>query len=75
MVNKSMDKKMAKSLTAAFIKNLPDLYRKTAFAKTSQFGNIKTENFNFCKAGIKFHAGAAEAWQEAGHKVPACTLP
>jgi len=75
MVNKSMDKKLAKALTAAFIKNLPDLYRKTAFAKTSQFGNIKNENFNFCKAGIKFHPGAMEAWQEAGHTVPECTKP
>ena len=73
MVNKNMDKKLAKALTAAFIKNLPDLYRKTAFARTSQFGNIKAENFNFCKAGIKFHPGAQEAWEEAGHKVPACT--
>ena len=75
MVNKSMNKKLAKALTAAFIKNLPDLYRKTAFARTSQFGNIKTENFNFCKAGIKFHPGAMEAWQEAGHTVPECTKP
>jgi TRAP-type uncharacterized transport system substrate-binding protein len=75
MVNKKMDKKLAKSLTAAFIKNLPDLYRKTAFAKTSYFGSIETKNFNFCKAGIKFHPGAQEAWQEAGHKVPECTKP
>jgi uncharacterized protein len=75
IVNKNMDKKLAKALTAAFIKNLPDLYRKTAFAKTSQFGNIKQENFNFCKAGIKFHPGAVEAWTEAGHTVPACTIP
>lgn len=75
MVNKKMDKKLAKALTASFIKGLPSLYRKTAFAKTSQFGNIDDKNFNFCKAGIKFHPGAIEAWEEAGHKVIACAKP
>ncbi|MBT3990277.1 MAG: C4-dicarboxylate ABC transporter substrate-binding protein [Rhodospirillaceae bacterium] len=74
-VNKNMDKKLAKALTAAFIKNIPDLYKKTAFAKTSQFGNVDDKNFNFCKAGIKFHPGAVEAWEEAGHKIIACAKP
>jgi TRAP-type uncharacterized transport system substrate-binding protein len=72
MVNKNMSKKMAKALTASFVKHRKDLWRKTAFAKTSQFGNIDNKNFNFCKAGIKFHPGAVEAWEEAGFKVIAC---
>ncbi len=75
MVHKKMDKKLVKALTAAFIKGIPDLYRKTAFAKTSQFGNVDDKNFNYCKAGIKFHPGAAEAWEEAGHKIIACAKP
>ena len=75
MVNKNMNKKLAKALTAAFIKNVPDLFRKTAFAKTSHFGHVADKNFNFCKAGIKFHPGAVEAWEEAGHKVIACAKP
>jgi uncharacterized protein len=75
MVHKSMDKKLAKALTAAYIKSIPALLRGTAFAKTSQFDNIDNKNFNFCKAGMKFHAGAVEAWEEAGHKVIACAKP
>ena len=75
MVNKSMGKKLAKALTASFIKHLPDLYRKTAFARTSQFGNVADKNFNFCRAGIKFHPGAVEAWEEAGHKIVTCAKP
>mgnify|MGYP001312255196 CR=1 FL=1 len=75
MVHKNMNKKLAKALTAAYIKGLPNLLRKTAFAKTAQFGHINNKNFNFCQAGIKFHAGAVEAWEEAGHKVIACAKP
>jgi len=75
MVNKNMDKKLARALTAAFIKNIADLYRKTAFARTSQFGNVADKNFKFCKAGIKFHPGAVEAWEAAGHKIVACAKP
>lgn len=75
MVHKKMDKKLVKSLTAAFIKGTPDLYRKTAFARTSQFGHVDNKHFNYCKAGIKFHPGAVEAWEEAGHKIVDCAKP
>jgi TRAP-type uncharacterized transport system substrate-binding protein len=75
MVHKNMSKSLAKALTVAFIKGVPNLLRKTAFAKSAHFGHIDNKNFNFCQAGMKFHPGAIEAWEEAGHKVIACAKP
>ena len=72
MVNKSMDKALAKKLTAAFIKGLPNLFKKTPFARGQRFGEIDEKVFRMCKAGIKFHAGAVEAWEEAGFKIADC---
>ena len=75
MVHKKMDKKLAKALTAGFIKGLPNLYRKAAFARSSQFGNVDDKTMGICKSKIKFHPGAIEAWEEAGYKLPDCAKP
>lgn len=75
MVHKKMDKKLAKALTAAFIKGLPSLYRKAAFARSSMFGKIDDKTMGICRPGVVFHPGAVEAWEEAGYKVPACAKP
>lgn len=75
MVHKKMSKKVAKALTAGFIKNLPNLYRKAAFTKSSQFGNVDDKTMGICKSGVKFHPGAIEAWEEAGYKLPQCAKP
>tara|TARA_B100000315_G_scaffold185334_1_gene174429 strand:- start:6724 stop:7767 length:1044 start_codon:yes stop_codon:yes gene_type:complete len=75
IVHKNMDKGLAKKLTAAFLKNLPNLYKKAAFAKAQAFGSIDNKKMGICKAGIKLHPGAVEAWEEAGHKVAACMKP
>jgi TRAP-type uncharacterized transport system substrate-binding protein len=74
-VNKSMDKKLAKALTAAFIKSVPNLYRKAPFAKGQLLGEIDDGKMGFCRAGVKLHPGAIEAWEEAGFKVAACAKP
>lgn len=74
-VNKNMDKKLAKALTAAFIKGMPELLRSVPFAKGSMFGSIDDGTHGLCSAGVKFHAGAVEAWEEAGHKVADCAKP
>jgi TRAP-type uncharacterized transport system substrate-binding protein len=74
-VNKNMDKKLAKALTAAFIKGIPELLRSVPFAKGSKFGSIDDNSHGICSAGVKFHAGAVEAWEEAGHKVIDCAKP
>lgn len=74
-VNKDMSKKLAKALTAAFIRSLPDLYEKVPFAKGSLFGKISNSVMGICRAGVKLHPGAVEAWEEAGYKVDACAKP
>ena len=75
VAHKNMDKKLAKSLTAAFIKSVPDLLRKTPFAKGQLFGHISNDKMGMCRAGVKMHAGAVEAWEEAGFKVDDCAKP
>ena len=74
-VHKSMDKKLAKALTAAFIKSVPSLQNKAPFAKGQLFGEIDDSKMGICRAGVKLHPGAVEAWEEAGHKVDACAKP
>lgn len=75
MVHKNMDKGLAKALTAAFIKSVPDLFKKVPFAKGQLYGTIDDKKMGICNANVKFHPGAVEAWQEAGHTVPACAIP
>ncbi len=75
MVNKSMDKEMAKALTAAFIRNVPELLKKVPFAKGQLFGSVDNDRMGMCNARVKLHPGAVEAWEEAGHKVADCAKP
>ena len=75
VVNKSMSKALAKALTAAFIETLPDLFRKAPFARGQLFGVVDDKQMGMCNAGVKFHAGAVEAWEEAGHKIADCAKP
>ncbi|MGB0630649.1 MAG: TAXI family TRAP transporter solute-binding subunit [Alphaproteobacteria bacterium] len=77
VVHKKMDNKLAKALTAAFIKGLPEFKRSVPFAKGLLFGEIDAKKMAICFGGgkiatIKFHPGAIEAWEEAGHKAPDC---
>lgn len=74
-VHQRMDKTLAKALTAAFIKSIPDLYRKTPFAKGQKFGEVADSIMGMCRAGVKFHPGAVEAWEEAGRKIDDCAKP
>lgn len=75
LVSKKMDKKVAKALTAAFIKGIPALHRKVPFAKSTLYGSVDDSKMGMCNAGVKFHPGAVEAWEEAGHKIPDCAKP
>lgn len=74
-VNKNMPNALAKALTAAFIKGIPELYKKVPFAKSQKIGVIDDAQMRYCAAGVKLHPGAIEAWEAAGHKVPACAKP
>ena len=75
VVNKSMSKSLAKKLTAAFIKNIGELQKKTPWASSMLYGSTDNAKMGYCKVGVKFHRGAVEAWEEAGHKIPACAKP
>ena len=75
VVNKSMSKSLAKKLTAAFIKNIGELQKKTPWASSMLYGSTDNTKMGYCKVGVKFHRGAVEAWEEAGHKIPACAKP
>ena len=53
------------------------IHRKVPFAKGQLFGNIDAKKMAICYANgtkptIRFHEGAIEAWEEAGHKIPDC---
>jgi TRAP-type uncharacterized transport system substrate-binding protein len=74
-VHKNMSKSLAKKITAAFISTQDSLNRKTPWAKSSKYTNMDDKQMGFCKAGVKFHPGAIEAYKEAGISVPACAIP
>ena len=68
-------KALAKKLTAAFIKSIPDLNRKAPWIKSALYGETDDKKMGFCAVGMKFHPGAIEAFEEAGRKIPACAKP
>jgi TRAP-type uncharacterized transport system substrate-binding protein len=74
-VNKNMPKALAKKLTAAFIKSIPDLNRKAPWVSAALYGETDDKKMGFCAVGVKFHPGAIEAFEEAGRKIPACAKP
>jgi len=74
-VHKKMPKPLAKALTAAFIKSVPNLLRKSPFVKGLLFGVIDDRKMGVCNARAKMHPGAVEAWEEAGYKVADCMKP
>ncbi len=71
-VNKSMDKAIAKALTAAYIKNLPNLLKNVPFAKGQRFDTPDNKVHGICNGGVRYHSGAVEAWEEAGYKIADC---
>ena len=39
------------------------------------FGKTGDKLMGRCNAGVTYHPGAVEAWEEAGHKIAACAKP
>jgi len=74
-VHKKMPKDLARALTAAFIKSVPNLQRKVPFAKGLLFGEIDDSRMGICRASVKMHIGAVEAWEAAGNKIADCMKP
>lgn len=74
-VNAAMDKELARALTASFLETLPDLYRKVPYAESQKIGVIEEAVMGVCRAGLKLHEGAVEAYEQAGYTVEECQKP
>lgn len=74
-VHKNMDKALVKKMVSAFLDTLPDLYRKVPYARTQNAGLIDESIMGMCRAKLKLHPGAVEAYEEAGYTVEDCQKP
>lgn len=74
IVNVNMDFDLAKSLTAAFIKNIEGVYHtKAPFMPGTWHGETDPAITDMCGNNpIKYHPGAVAAWEEAGFTIPDC---
>ncbi len=74
IVNVSMDFDMAKALTAAFIENIEAIYHaKAPFMAVTWHGETDIAVTDMCGPNpLKYHPGAAAAWEEAGYTLPDC---
>ena len=73
VVHKKMPFDMVKKIVAAHISSLEQLMKRTAFMKSVGLAEMDPVKSSFCgKSKLKYHAGAAAAWKEAGYKLPAC---
>ena len=72
-VNKSMDEEVAYGLTKAHIANLEGHKKLAPFMGSLNFGMLDPKISGLCGPNpVKFHPGAARAWEDAGYEVPAC---
>ena len=73
VVHKKMSFDLVKKIVAAHISTLDRLKKRTAFMKAVGLAEMDPKKSSFCgKSTLKYHAGAAAAWKEAGYKLPAC---
>ena len=74
IVNKSMDFDLAKALTAAFIENIETIYHaKAPFMPVTWHGETDIAITDMCGPNpLKYHPGAAAAWEDAGYSLPDC---
>ena len=74
IVNVDMDFDTAKALTKAFIDNIETIYHaKAPFMPVTWHGETAIEITDMCGPNpLKYHPGAAAAWEEAGYTLPDC---
>jgi TRAP-type uncharacterized transport system substrate-binding protein len=74
IVSENMDFDLAKSLTAAFIKNIEPIYHaKAPFMPGTWHGEVDPAITDMCGNNpIKYHPGAVAAWEDAGYTIPDC---
>ncbi len=76
MVHASMDVKLAKALTKAFIDNVEVYKKKAPFMRHTFIGATDPAVTGMCgPVPSKYHPGAVAAWEEAGRKIPDCAKP
>ena len=76
IVNKDMSFELAKALTKAHIDSLDALKAKAPFANNAGFGIVDVVRSGMCGPNpLKYHAGAAAAWEEAGFEIDDCAKP
>lgn len=72
-VNASMDEELAYQLTKAHVETLDQIYAKAPYAKNVGFEELDAKLSGMCGPNpVKYHPGAARAWEEAGYTVPNC---
>ncbi len=75
-VQTSMDEETAYRLTKAHIDNLESHKKIAPFMASLNFGILDPKVSGLCGPNpVKFHPGAARAWEEAGFAVPDCAKP
>ncbi len=75
-VNAAMDEELAYQLTKAHIETLPEIYEKAPYARNIGLEALDTRSSGMCGPNpVKYHPGAARAWEEAGYTLPDCAKP
>jgi TRAP-type uncharacterized transport system substrate-binding protein len=70
VVHKDMDEDLVYKLVSAYVGSLDALKAKAPFGNTVNYDNPA---FGMCgKNPMKYHKGAARAWEDAGYAVPDC---
>lgn len=73
IVHKDMDKALVKSLVATYIANMDRLQARAPYVVNIGLAVLDADKSGFCgPLKLKYHAGAVEAWEEAGYSVPDC---
>ncbi len=75
-INRGVDEEIAYQLAKSHIDNLDNHKKIAPFMASLNFGVLDQKVAGLCGPNpVKFHPGAARAWEEAGFAVPDCAKP
>jgi TRAP-type uncharacterized transport system substrate-binding protein len=73
IVSKDMDKALVKSLVSTYIESMDLMGARAPYVANIGLGVLDPDLSGFCgPLQLKYHAGAIEAWEEAGYTIPDC---
>ncbi|MEJ6748075.1 MAG: C4-dicarboxylate ABC transporter substrate-binding protein [Octadecabacter sp.] len=76
VVNTSMDEELAYALTKSFIDGLDTIRARGPRMENAWIAEFDPAFTGMCGPNpMRYHPGAARAWQEAGYTIPDCALP